>query len=377
MKNNIFTLPDFLKIRALDRFILSELKGPFFFGIMSFTIILVAGSLLFQIADLVIQRGVSLGIVVRLFLYYLPRLMAYTIPMSCLLAALLGFGKLSANSELVALKSAGLSFRRIIRPVIIATFFVSIAAFFVNETLVPLSERAAANVMMYEVFKESPPVFKEKIFLKEEDGGELKRVIYINKMKIVTGDMEEIVVEEFDSGKLSRIISANSGQWVNGSWWIQKGNVFEINKNGDVNHLFKFDKQALTLNMTPTDVAKSTQKPEQMTIPELMEFIKINEKSGVNVSKLWMLLHLRLSVPWACMVLALVGAALGSRPQRSSSGVGLGLSVIIVFVYYVILSFTQSLGDAGYLPPFVAAWIANIIFLIIGALLCKNANNLG
>ena len=377
MNKNLTAFADFFKIRALDRFILGELKGPFFFGIMSFTIILIAGSLLFQIADLVIQRGVSIGVVLRLFFYYLPRLVAYTIPMSCLLAALLGFGKLSANSELVALKSAGLSFKRIIRPVIIATFFVSVAAFFVNETLVPLSERAAANVMMYEVFKESPPLFKEKIFLKEEGDGTLKRVIYINKMKIVNGDMEEIVVEEFDAGRLSRIVSAKSGKLINGSWWINSGNVFEINKEGNVNHLFKFDKQALTLNMSPSDVAKSTQKPDQMTIPELLEYIKINEKSGMNVSKFWMLFHLRLSVPWACMVLALVGAALGSRPQRSSSSVGLGLSVIIVFVYYVILSLTQSLGDAGYLPPVVAAWIANIIFLIIGAVLCRNANKLG
>ncbi len=377
MNKNLTAFAGFFKIRALDRFILGELKGPFFFGIMSFTIILIAGSLLFQIADLVIQRGVSIGVVLRLFFYYLPRLVAYTIPMSCLLAALLGFGKLSANSELVALKSAGLSFKRIIRPVIIATFFVSVAAFFVNETLVPLSERAAANVMMYEVFKESPPLFKEKIFLKEEGDGTLKRVIYINKMKIVNGDMEEIVVEEFDAGRLSRIVSAKSGKWINGSWWINSGNVFEINKEGNVNHLFKFDKQALTLNMSPSDVAKSTQKPDQMTIPELLEYIKINEKSGMNVSKFWMLFHLRLSVPWACMVLALVGAALGSRPQRSSSSVGLGLSVIIVFVYYVILSLTQSLGDAGYLPPVVAAWIANIIFLIIGAVLCRNANKLG
>ena len=377
MNKNLTAFAGFFKIRALDRFILGELKGPFFFGIMSFTIILIAGSLLFQIADLVIQRGVSIGVVLRLFFYYLPRLVAYTIPMSCLLAALLGFGKLSANSELVALKSAGLSFKRIIRPVIIATFFVSVAAFFVNETLVPLSERAAANVMMYEVFKESPPLFKEKIFLKEEGDGTLKRVIYINKMKIVNGDMEEIVVEEFDAGRLSRIVSAKSGKWINGSWWINSGNVFEINKEGNVNHLFKFDKQALTLNMSPSDVAKSTQKPDQMTIPELLEYIKINEKSGMNVSKFWMLFHLRLSVPWACMVLALVGAALGSRPQRSSSSVGLGLSVIIVFVYYVILSLTQSLGDAGYLPPVVAAWIANIIFLIIGAVLCRNANKMG
>lgn len=351
--------------------------GPFFFGIMSFTIILVAGSLLFQIADLVIQRGISIGIVVRLFIYYLPKIMAYTIPMSCLLAALLGFGKLSSNSEIVALKSAGLSFQRIVRPVIIATFFISIAAFFINETIVPLSERAAANVMMYEVFKESPPLFKEKIFLKEEDHGALKRVIYIDKMKISNGNMEEIVVQEFDGGRLARIISAKSGKWVNGSWWIEKGNVFDINKEGVVDLLFKFDRQALTLNMNPGQISSASQKPDQMTIPELFSAIKLNERGGANSTKLWMIFHLRLSVPWACMVLALVGAALGSRPQRSSSSVGLGMSVIIVFIYYVILSFTQSLGDAGYMPPVVAAWIANIVFLAIGLMLCRNANKLG
>ena len=80
------------KIRALDRFILNELKAPFFFGLVAFTIILVAGGLLFQMAELIIQQGVSIGIVIRLFIYYMPRLVVFTIPMSCLLAALLGFG---------------------------------------------------------------------------------------------------------------------------------------------------------------------------------------------------------------------------------------------------------------------------------------------
>ena len=79
--------------------------------------LLVAGNLLFKIADLVIQRGVSLGVVVRLFLYYLPGVVVLTIPMGSLLAALLGFGRLSANVEIVALKAAGVAFLRIVSPV--------------------------------------------------------------------------------------------------------------------------------------------------------------------------------------------------------------------------------------------------------------------
>ncbi|HPX03755.1 MAG TPA: LptF/LptG family permease [Synergistaceae bacterium] len=375
MNNNFFDR--YLKFKALDRFIFAELVGPFFFGLMAFTIIMVAGGLLFRIADLIIKNGVSLGIVIRLFLYYLPKMAAAAIPMSCLLAALLGFNKLSANSELVALKSSGISFNRIIRPVVILAFFVSIGAFFINETLVPVSERAAANVMAYEVYKQSPPVFKEKVFLREESGGSLKRVIYVNRMDIKDGKMSDVVVQEFESGLLSRLISAEKGEWVNGSWWLEDGKVFEITKENDVSLLFTFDKQALQLNLNPEEAARSSRTPDEMTLNELFREIEMMKQKGMDVSKIVMIMNLRFSVPWACLVLAIVGAAVGSRPQRSSSGMGLGLSVIIVFVYYIILSFTQSLGDAGYLHPVFAAWIANIVFLIIGAGLTLRANRLG
>ncbi|MDD4705407.1 MAG: LptF/LptG family permease [Synergistaceae bacterium] len=375
MNNNFYD--KYLKFKALDRFIFGELIGPFFFGLMAFTIIMVAGGLLFRIADLIIKNGVSLGIVVRLFLYYLPKMAATAIPMSCLLAALLGFNKLSANSELVALKSSGISFTRIIKPVIIMAFFVSIGAFFVNETLVPVSERAAANVMAYEVFKQSPPVFKEKVFLKEETGGALKRVIYVNRLDIKDGKMSDVIVQEFEKGQLSRLVSAEKGEWIDGSWWLEEGKVFEITKDNDVSLLFTFDKQALQLNLNPEEAARTARTPDEMTLNELFREINMMKQKGMDVSKIVMILNLRFSVPWACLVLAIVGAAVGSRPQRSSSGMGLGLSVIIVFVYYVILSFTQSLGDAGYLHPVFAAWIANIVFLIIGGGLTLRANRLG
>ncbi len=375
MNNNFFD--KYLKFKALDRFIFGELVGPFFFGLMAFTIIMVAGGLLFRIADLIIKNGVPLGIVVRLFLYYLPKMAATAIPMSCLLAALLGFNKLSANSELVALKSSGISFTRIIKPVIIMAFFVSMGAFFINETLVPVSERAAANVMAYEVFKQSPPVFRDKVFLKEESGGELKRVIYVNRIDIKDGKMSDVIVQEFEKGLLSRLVSAEKGEWIDGSWWLEEGKVFEITKDNDVSLLFTFDKQALQLDLNPEEAARTARTPDEMALNELIREISMMKQKGMDVSKIVMILNLRFSVPWACLVLAIVGAAVGSRPQRSSSGMGLGLSVIIVFVYYVILSFTQSLGDAGYLHPVFAAWIANIVFLIVGGGLTLRANRLG
>ena len=368
------------KIRALDRFILNELKAPFFFGLVAFTIILVAGGLLFQMAELIIQQGVSIGIVIRLFIYYMPRLVVFTIPMSCLLAALLGFGKLSANSEIVALKSAGLSFQRIVRPVVAAAFVISICALVINESIVPMSERAAANVMKYEVLHESAPVFKAKV------------VIYIDKMDNKTKQMENVVVEEFEGGRLARVIAAKTGEWISGSWWLTDGAVYEIKETKEVGLLFKFNRQALMLevgllfkfnrqalmlNMAPDEISANDRKPDEMTIPELLRAIEIRGKTGAEAGDLWMAFHLRLAVPWACLIFGILGAALGSRPQRSSSSVGLGFSVIIIFVYYVIMSFGRALGESGSLPPLLAAWVANLVFLAISVFFCLRANRLG
>lgn len=361
----------------LDRFVLGQMLAPFLFGIMSFTVILTAGDLLFRLADLVIKRGVSVGIIMRLFLYSLPSVVVMTIPMSCLLSSLLGFGNMSSNSELVALKSAGLSFGRIVRPVACAGVLISIGAFALNETIVPLSARAAANVLRYDVFRRVPPVFKENVFIREESGGVLNRVIYIGSVRPRSGDMKDVLVQEFEDGRISRLVSAPKGDWSDGAWWLERGQVFEVLEGGAVRLLFTFERQKLNLGVNPSDIGRSSSNPSEMTLGELHATIQNARRQGNDTGKLWMLLHLRIAVPWASVVLVLVGAAVGSRPQRSSSSMGLGLSVIIVFAYYVIMSLCKSLGEANFVPGVVAAWIPNATFLIVGSLLTNRANRLG
>ncbi len=377
MKVFLLKLKELFTIRALDRFVLGELTAPFFFGIMVFTTILVAGGLLFRLAELIIERGVSIGIITRIFLYSLPGIVALTIPMSCLLAALIGFSTMSANSELVALKSAGLSFNRIIKSVLLVSVIVSLGAIVFNETLVPVSEKAAGNVMMYEVLRKSPVLFKEKVFLKQEEDDELKRVVYVSKIAVGSGQMRDIRVQEYENGQLVRLTSAEKGEWSDGCWKIYNGRVYEIKDDVEASALFKFDTQQLNLNLNPDELKHSADNPDQMGILGLYKFIQTKNKMGEDPTKLWVALHFRLAIPWACLILAIVGAALGSRPQRTNSSRGVGLSVIIVFVYYVIMSFSRSMGEAGLIPAFLSAWIANIVFLVLGVKLCQRANKLG
>lgn len=361
----------------LDRFILGQMASPFLFGIMSFTVILVAGNLLFRLADLVIQRGVSMALVLRLFIYSLPGVVAMTIPMSCLLAALLGFGSMSSNSELVALKSAGISFGRIVRPLVIAGVFISIFAFLLNETVVPLSTRAAANVMRYQIYRQTPPVSKDNVFIRDVSDGILRRIIYIKEVMPRSSEMSDILVQEFEEGHIRRVVTAPKGNWIEGVWWLHDGQVFEVKDDGLVEMLFRFDRQKLNLDMGPSEIDSDAANPDEMNLRELYMTMSSAARQGNKAGKLQMLFYLRIAVPWASVVLILVGAAVGSRPQRSSSSMGLGLSVVIVFCYYVIMSLCKSLGEANFLPGIVAAWIPNVIFLAIGTFLIRRANRLG
>jgi lipopolysaccharide export system permease protein len=303
-----------------------------------------------------------------------PEVVAMTLPMASLLSSLLTFSRLSTNSELVALKAAGIPFHRILRPVFLASILVGIGALAGNETLVPFSNRAAENLMKFEVMREKPSLLKEKVFLREESRGVLQRVIYLDQLKAREGTMKDVIIQEFEGGRLSRISLADNGIWGDGEWWLQDGQVFEVTREGRVNPLLRFQRQKLQLNLTPAQVEKASRKPSEMSSTELLVQIALLSKEGRNLAPLKVMFHLRLALPWASVVLAVLGASLGVRSSRAGPGIGFGLSVLIVFAYYVTMSFSRALGEAGYLFPAIAAWIPNVAFLLVGGYFARRAN---
>ena len=229
--------------------------------------------------------------------------------------------------------------------------------------------------MKYEILQERPSVLKERVFLKDEQNGELKRVLYLGKLRPREGLMSDILVQEFDAGKLRRISTAVRGTWRSGEWWVEQGEVFEVADAGKVNLLFRFDRQRLLLNLSPEQLEKASRRPAEMSSIELLAHINILKAQGANLLPLWVLFHLKLSVPWSAMILAVLGASIGVRtPRRGGSGIGFGLCIIIVFAYYVVMSFSRALGETGNIPPLLAAWLPNVTFLLLGALFVRKAD---
>ena len=356
----------FFKSRLSTRLILGAVAGPFLFGILIFTLIFVAGDLLFQAAKLVIEQGISLGVVVRLFFYRLPEVVALTLPMSSLLATLLGMSTLAAGSELIALKSLGIPFSRVLRPIVMASVLVSVIALSFNETVVPFTSLAADRLMKYEILKNQASAVQEKVFLRVEEGGELRRVLYVDQLDTKQGVMNGIMMHEFEEDRLVRTLTAQEGIWREEQWWIKDGRIYDVNQEGEVRLLLRFERQKLALNLSPEQLQMSTRNPADMSAHELWSYIRQADSMGTDLSKLWVMFHLKLAVPWACIIMAVLGAGFGaSRRGRSGSGVGFGISVVVVFAYYVVMSMCRALGEAGALLPVLAGWGPNLVFAVV------------
>ncbi len=363
-----------MRLRLLDRYVLAELLYPFLFGVAAFSSIFIASTMLFKLTKYITQYGASMDAVARLFFYSLPEVINYTFPMSMLLAALMAFGKLSGSSEITAMKAGGVSYYRIVAPVLIVGFIVSMFSLVWAEKVVPVAKAKCSEIVDYEIKNSTKPTgVTDHIVIKSFKGSN-QRITYANKFDEAKGKMTNITIEEFERGQIVRIQTAKEGFWENGTWRMVNGNVFSLNDEEGVTSTAKFAEQIIPIDMSPKQIAWEQKEPEEMTIAELREYINLLESRGESAPKQWCEIYMRISIPLASFFFAMIGAALGTQKQRTSSSIGLGISIIVIFIYYAVMSFTTGLGKGGAMPPFLACMLPNILCLIIGVKLLKEKN---
>ena len=364
-----------MRLRLLDRYVLAELLYPFVFGIAAFSSIFIASTMLFRITKYITQYGASLESVGRLFLYSLPEVINYTFPMSMLLAALMAFGKLSGSSEITAMKAGGVSYYRIVAPVLVVGFLVSMFSLVWAEKVVPAAKAQCAQIVDYEIKNSTKPTGETEHIVIKSLKGSTQRITYANRFDEKEGKMTGITIVEFAKGRIVRIQTAKEGFWENGTWRMVNGNVFALDDEEGVTSTARYAEQIIPIDMSPKEIAWEQKEPEEMTIAELREFVNILEARKESAAKQWCEIYMRISIPLASFFFAMIGADLGTQKQRTSSSIGLGISIIVIFIYYAVMTFTTGLGKGGAMPPFLACMLPNILCLGIGLKLLKEKNS--
>ena len=338
-------------MRLLDKYILKAFVGPFLFGVFAFTSIFIGTGTLFRIAQYITEYGAPLLLVMKAFVLALPSIVILTFPMSVLLASLMTFSRLSSTSEIVVMRAGGLSFLRLAMPVYIIALMISIGAVAFNEFVVPRTNHMYQTIVREEIMKNATPQTQNHIVLKAMNGDELGTLMYAKSYNAETKQLSMITVQQFgEGGKLQQVENADTAIW-NGQYWIMQNGIKE---------------QSLPIKSAPKDIQQDQRKPEELTIKELRHQIKAYKAAYTNANKLEMEMYQRFTIPLASFVFALVGAPLGLQKQRSSSSIGFGISILIIFIYYGVMTFAGALGKGGALPTVFAALIPDTLGIIAG-----------
>jgi lipopolysaccharide export system permease protein len=310
--------------------------------------------------------------------------------MAVLLSTLLSYGKLSSNSELLALRSLGINTSRIITPALIVSIFMTGLTFYFNDNLVPASNKLAESTLRSGIGssfnqgnKRTNIIFTRRGSKIEENSNKstkrnthLTHIFYARLFQ--NNIMNEVTVIDFSREDLKQILEAKTATFdkKNSSWIFNKGNIITIDSEGQTSNI-KFQKYIYPFIEGPLDLAKIPKDAKDMNLKQALEAERIYKKVGdtKEIRKIQVRIQEKFTFPCACLVFGLIGSSLGSKSSlRSSKSQGFGLSVILILIYYIMSFVFSSLGVKGLLTPIISAWLPVFISLSGGFYLLKKSS---
>ncbi len=362
-------------MRILTRYILREVTAHALIGVGIFTFVLFTRDL-GRILELVVRASAPLPSVAEIFFFTVPLALTYTLPMSVLVGILIGLSRLAADSEITAMRASGMGIWTFLRALSIFVMTAWLIALFNGLYIAPraqaalghLEDRLKGSQVSFEI---QPRVFYE---------GFPKKVLYVQDVKTAQGaavwkgvfmaDLSDATNPKITLAKEAIVISEAQDRL---HLHLIDGSEHETDPK-DADHY-----QISTFQQTdiPLDLPSTENKPDESLPADVMDTGALWRKAARvdPISARWYLIafHKRFALPTACLMLALVGIPLGLSSKKSGKSGGFVLTILLVFVYYVISLVGVSLARQGKVSPWFGAWLADIVFLAIAIFLFSRA----
>lgn len=362
-------------MRILRDYILKEFFHSFILSLIVFTFVLLVGNII-KLADLVINKGVDVFSVLRLFFYLIPWLLSFTLPVAALTAVILTFGRFSSDGELTAMKASGISLARISTPIIMLGIIFSFLAFFLNDQVSPNASFASRRVIKEIGIRSPSAALEEGTFIR----GFENYVIFIYE---ITGNkFKNIRIYQPQEGKPTRTIIAERGEISSDP----AKNLMELKLyNGtseepsptDPDSFYKLNFKTYYMSLDLSKVFKKERidkKAREMTIRELNAEIGKYIKQKIDTTPLYVEIYKKVNMSIASLVLVLLGIPLGIKAHRSEKSIGFGISLILFAVYWGAFLGGVALALQGAVPPFVGVTLPNAVFFVLGIAMFVNTS---
>jgi lipopolysaccharide export system permease protein len=356
-------------VRILDRYILREQVLALAAGLVFFVAVFIIVDL-FEKIDTYLDNHVPAHVVALFYGVSVPAIILQVLPVAMLLSCLLTLGQLGRHNELTAMQGAGIGLGRIAAPLYALALVVSGLVFLVNEVALPRINAERDRLLQVDIKKQEPEGtrVRNNLAYLGRDG----RTFLIRTYDIPKKEMEEVVIEQIRHNTLVGRIDARSARWENGRWVFRDGFTRRFDREGE--HAAQFTELTIPgLLERPGDFAEAEENPEVLSFWQLQRYIDRLRQSGSRVQMYLVDLYLKIAFPLTNFIVVLIGTALAIRVKRGGLAMAFGLSVFISFMYYALIRTGQSLGHSGQLPPLLAAWLGNLVFLVLGLELLRRA----
>ena len=296
--------------------------------------------------------------------YKIPQMFYFMCPMAILLAIFLTLALFSRNNEIIAMKAGGISVYKIVAPLIILSGCVVLISFGNQELILPYASQRAEYVEDIEIKgKKGPRLLKQdRFWYRSEDA-----ICNIDLFEYDSNTLQGITIFFFDKQfALTRRVDASLGKWIDNKWHFYNLVMRTFNPDGSIEIEVSREK-ILPLKETPDDFKVARREPEEMSYAELKDYIAKIEKAGYTIPEYIPFLYAKISFPVICLIMPILAIPFALRIGRGGGiAMGIGLSVMIGFIYFVFFNFSLSLGRGGLLPPMLSAWVVNILFGSLG-----------
>ena len=358
--------------KLLDRYILTRFLSLMAGSIAAFVTIFLVVDVIENL-DKFIDAQMPRRAVLAYYLYTIPWFMSIALPMSTLLATFFSMGLLNKRNEITAMKASGFSIRRIGASLLVIGLLLSVISFFLDDLLVSEGMRRKAEVQsqyLAREFRRKHQVKKQNIFLQQSPTEHMA----IDRFDYRDQQAQGIYIQRYQEGRLAERMDFATLTWdeESQSW---RGTDYHIRTFAGLADTITTIRQGqdtlMALTIKPVDLMKMSVTPEEMRFSELQDFVAQLIRNGIDPTRWQVNMHFKLAFSMTSFIMVLFGLPLSVGRPRSSLAFGAGMSVFVIFGYYVAIKLGQSLGFKGILHPLPSVWLPNIVFLALGFFLLR------
>jgi lipopolysaccharide export system permease protein len=360
-----------LRIQKLDVYIIKKFLGTFLFLLGIIIVIAVVFDFSEKVDDLVEREAPTKAIIFDYYLNFIPYFALLFSSLFTFIAVIFFTSQMAARTEIIAILSSGVSFRRMLYPYFIGAFILASSTYVLNNFIIPNANKVRL-AFEDKYIHGKPKKFDERNIHRQVSPGVF---VYMESYSTISDIGYRFSMEKFNNGELESKLNADYIRWdsTKSKWTINNYYVRTIDKGKET--LTKGGQIDTTLSIYPKDFKRRMDKAvESMDYFELKDFIKLQKLHGEESVNFFMLeQYKRAAMPFSTFILTLIGVALSSRKVRGGIGMHIGLGLGLCFAYILFMEFSSQFAISGNMSPLLAAWLPNMVFLLIGLYLYRIA----